>query len=151
MMTVTFPASFLALRVIPPFPTCPFTLLRLVLYPVGLRRRPTHGTLVGQGLPGRNHGIPLCVVEDVHDAGFRRNRVGGRRGKRGWLGCGCVGFVHYCRFHCLRGFGRVLFGCEICRYGRLFCSVLFLCRLLRGVFLFFVQWLCVCKFLYHPQ
>ena len=47
------PTPFLPLRLgshalLHPFP--------LVLCLVGRRRRPTHGTLVGQGLPGRIHG-----------------------------------------------------------------------------------------------
>ena len=47
--------------------------------------------------------------------------------------------MRYRRFLCLNGFGRVLFGCEVCWCGRLFCGVLVLGWLLRGYVLVFVQ------------
>ena len=62
MMTVTPPASFLALRpgsraLLRSFPLVRSPCSAWSFTLVGRRRRPTHGTLVGQGLPGRNHGI----------------------------------------------------------------------------------------------
>ena len=86
-----------------------------------------------------------CPVETTGSI-MRRRRcpgrslcVGGRRGTRRWLGCGCIGYVRYRRFGCLQRFGGALSRCVNCRYGRLFRDGLLRRRLLRGVFLFLMQ------------
>ena len=120
---------------------CPRPLSALLCSPLcmlGRRRRPTHGTPVGQGMPGRIHGS-LGVVIDMENAWLSWGGVGGWRGDRRKVWRNCPRFLFLRRVCRVKGFRGVLsweFRLRIRLRKRCYCTFCCEVRLRR--------WLCRC-------
>ena len=142
VMTVTSPASFLALRLGSRALFRPFPLVRSPCSALSFTR-----LVAGDDQHMSRSWDRACPVETMGSpyASSKMSRMlgSGGLGSEGGVetgggsvvaasdSCATVGSI------VCRGSGGP--GCVIYRYGRLFLNVLLLCRLLRGVFLFFVQ------------